>query len=121
MFENFCIVEILKHFKNIDKEKDMYYFRTGNGLEVDLLIQEGMKYIPVEIKASMSIKTNMAKNIEQLKDSFKKLNTSQGYLLSLSEENFSVSKNVRAVPLIDFLTEILSNSGSKGKKPHFKG
>ena len=121
MFENFCIVEVLKHFKNIDKEKDMYYFRTGNGLEVDLLIQEGMEYIPVEIKASMSIKTNMAKNIEQLKDSFKKLNTSQGYLLSLSEENFSVSKNVRAVPLIDFLTEILSNSGSKGKKPHVKG
>jgi hypothetical protein len=116
MFENFCIVEILKHFKNIDKEKDMYYFRTGNGLEVDLLIQEGMEYIPVEIKASMSIKANMAKNIDQLKDNFKKLKTSRGYLLSLSEEDFSVSKNVRAVPLFDFLGDILSDGGSKKKK-----
>lgn len=113
MFENFCVLEIIKHYKNIDKEKNMYYFRTGNGLEVDLLIQDGVEFIPVEIKASMNVKTGMAKNIEQLKSNFKKLRTGQGYLISLADGSFDVSKNVRAVPLIDFLCKILSNRTEK--------
>ena len=51
LFENFVIQELFKHYANLGRTAPLYYYRTNNGLEVDLIIEEKLgKIKPCEIK-----------------------------------------------------------------------
>ena len=50
LFEGWVVSETVKAFASLGKKADIYYWRSHDGLEVDLLIQIGTKIHPVEIK-----------------------------------------------------------------------
>ena len=109
LFENFVIQELLKHYANLGKAAPLYYYRTNNGLEVDLMIEEKLgKIKPCEIKLSQTPHAGMTQSIERLKNLNKKKNifVSDGAVISLSPRPFVLSKNVKAYPLKDFLKEL---------------
>ena len=65
LFENMVIVEILKSQFNKGMEKSLYYFRDSKGFEIDLIIADGRKIIPVEIKSASTYNRDFSKNLKK--------------------------------------------------------
>lgn len=66
LFENMVILEILKSEFNKAKEKNLYFFRDSKGFEVDLIIADGRKIIPVEIKSASTYNSDFSKNLKKM-------------------------------------------------------
>ena len=66
LFENLVIVEALKHSFNRGSRPLLSFFRDSNGVEGDLLIQNGSEHTLVEIKSSETLRQSFFKNIENI-------------------------------------------------------
>lgn len=55
LFENLVVTEFLKGRLNRGIPADLYFWRDSKGLEVDLLLDDGMSQKPVEIKSGQTI------------------------------------------------------------------
>lgn len=69
LFEGLVIAEAQKQFRNLGKTPDLFFWRSHDGLEVDLIIQIKNRVVPVEIKLTA---TPQLKHLEPL-DRFKAL------------------------------------------------
>lgn len=67
LFENLIVSDILKRKLNRDAEGELYFFRTNDGTEVDLLEQTDEGLHPVEIKASMTWSRSLADGLRKYK------------------------------------------------------
>lgn len=65
LFENFVVAEILKNRLNAGERPGMSFWRDSNGNEVDVLIDEGMKLKPVEIKAGATVARDFFAGLEK--------------------------------------------------------
>ena len=105
LFESFCMQETIKVFSNRGKRPPLYYLRTNNNLEVDLLIEENaITLFPIEIKLSKTPRSAMASGIERFMSLFPKLDIQKGRLLTLSEENMAVTRNVSTEKFDDYIS-----------------
>jgi len=66
IFENYIVSEILKKLRHSGQHWQLYYFRTSNGLEVDLIVDKGMSKELIEIKKTETFRVRMVKPIEKL-------------------------------------------------------
>ena len=110
LFENFVIQEIVKLFYHNGQRPNIYYLRTHNQLEIDLIIE--MQYdqiLPVEIKLAKTLSVSMSRPFIRLKEIFKALNISTGRLISLADEKIALHREVIAMPLNEFLNELKEN------------
>ena len=107
LFENYCIQETLKRFANLGRRPNIFYLRTSNGLEVDLLIEQSFQnLIAVEIKLSRTPTPSMRSNLVRFKKVFKDFNIQRSFLVSLSDESFPMGDDVFSLPLDQMLDEI---------------
>jgi len=65
LFENMVATEALKANLNAGKDRDLYFFRDSQGLEVDLLLTSGRKLIPIEIKAAHTPHHDLSRGVER--------------------------------------------------------
>ncbi len=63
LFEGLIVSEAVKVFTMLGKRPDIFFWRSHDGLEVDLIIQIGQKLVPVEIKLTA---TPSPKHLEPL-------------------------------------------------------
>ncbi len=63
IFESYIISELVKKRLNQGKESNCYYWRDSKGHEVDCILEEAGKVIPVEIKSGQTIKGEFFKNL----------------------------------------------------------
>ncbi|MCX5696993.1 MAG: ATP-binding protein [Candidatus Omnitrophica bacterium] len=108
LFENFVIQETLKAYANKAKMPNMFYLRTHNELEIDLIIEKNMQIFPFEIKLSKSPNVNMAKPIERFKKTFSKLNILPGRIICLSDKEDFLTRDISTQPLDGYLKWIKS-------------
>ena len=73
IFETFIASESLKNITNNQKFSKMYFWRNREGLEADLLIQNGEKIDLIEIKSSQTIPNNIFGNLLKIRDIIKKI------------------------------------------------
>lgn len=107
LFENFCVQETVKYFLGKGEQPPLYYIRTSNGLEVDLLIERSAgALLPVEIKLTRTPTAPMAKNIATFSEIFTELGPQPGLLLSLAGENRRLSRAVTAVTLDEYFARL---------------
>ncbi|MDD3988342.1 MAG: ATP-binding protein [Candidatus Omnitrophica bacterium] len=114
IFENFVVQELLKHYYNLGLNPPIYYYRTNNGLEVDIIIEERTGVLrPCEVKLSKTPNSGMLNSIERFRSlsKSKKLTVLDGCLISLVEKSFPITKTARAYNLKEFLS--LSKNPSK--------
>jgi uncharacterized protein len=64
LFENFIITEFIKMDYHNNFKNDFYFYRDKTGIEVDLIINNGQKNIPLEIKAGQTFANDFIKNID---------------------------------------------------------
>lgn len=107
LFENFVIQELVKHYANLGQIPPLYYYRTNNGLEVDLMIEERLgKIKPCEIKLTKTPHAGMSRSIDRLRSLNKKkksFSLSEGSVICLASGPLALSRNAKAYPLKDFL------------------
>jgi len=104
LFENFCIQETLKAFFNRARQPWLYYLRTGNGLEVDLLIEgPAQSLVPVEIKLSKTPVPKMGENIERFRKLYSALTIREGLIVSLTDSTIRFSPDLSSVTFADYL------------------
>ena len=64
LFENCIIADIAKQYYNRGDRPPIYFWRDQNGrLEIDCLIDQGKRLLPIEIKASEGIATDFFKGL----------------------------------------------------------
>lgn len=115
LFEGWVISEARKVFNSAGKRADFYFWRSNDGLEVDLIIQAGEHLYPVEIKLTA---TPSVKHVEPL-NRFKALageSAQEGILVCRVKESTPLPGGNRAMAWHEFpgwLSDVLTGpSGS---------
>ena len=103
LFENFLIQETVKYFFNRGKRPNLFYLRTHNNLEIDLVIESNLTLFPFEIKLTKTPNTGMASPIERFKKIFSNLKLAPGKIISLSEDNILLTENVSVINMDAYL------------------
>jgi len=106
LFENFVIQEIVKCYCNRGKRANIFFLRTHNQLEIDLIIEKHLEIHPIEIKLSKTLYTGMARPIERFIKSFSGLKVNTGTIVSLADETIPITKNVASLTLNLLLEEL---------------
>ncbi|RKY82969.1 GTP-binding protein [candidate division KSB1 bacterium] len=106
LFENFVIQEIVKFYYNNGKRTNIYYLRTHNQLEIDLIIEKHAEIYPIEIKLSKTLNIGMANPIERFMKLFPTLKIQAGTIISLADETTPLSRHAVALSLESFLKKL---------------
>lgn len=69
IFENMVVMEALKARYNSCSEPNLYFYRDNNGVEVDLILEKGIREVELfEIKAAYSISKDFARNLNRFEN-----------------------------------------------------
>ena len=63
IFEGMVVTELVKHRTNAGLPVNLFYWRDKTGHEVDVIIDEAGKLIPVEIKSGQTIHPEFVRNL----------------------------------------------------------
>lgn len=102
LFETVVVSEIVKRFYNNGKIPKIYWWRTSYGEEVDFVIEDKGKIIPIEVKLSAKINMEMAKGLINFYDLFSD-KIEEGFLINLSQDKIKFNDKIESVSFIDFV------------------
>ncbi len=63
LFENMMVMEALKYRYNLGKRSNLYFYRSSDGNEVDLIMENGRNVTAIEIKAGATINPDFFKGL----------------------------------------------------------
>lgn len=66
LVENFIIMESLKNNTNQNTNNTLYYWRDNKGVEIDLIVDNGQTFFPIEIKAAQTFTKDFVKNLDKI-------------------------------------------------------
>ena len=101
-FEGFCIEQIVMHARLADPSAQGFFFRTHDGLEVDLLLQLAGELIPIEIKMGIA-----PPDTRSLEGCIKALSLKRGRVVNLSSEPIEICRGI----VMSGLKELLEDLG----------
>jgi len=93
--ETYVVSEILKSYIHNGKTPNLYYYRTGNKEEIDLIIEENGKAYPIEIKQTATPTLSMAKNFKLIDNDRKGV----GAIVCLSDKFIPMNKDIYIIPI----------------------
>ena len=68
LFENLVVMDIRKGFTNRGRDSRMAFYRTEKGFEVDLIVRQGTRVRPIEIKSAMTFNGKLTANLQKYTD-----------------------------------------------------
>ena len=95
-FETYVVSEIVKSCCNAGKKPDIYYYRDADQKEIDLIITEGDRIYPLEIKKSKNPKAP-DKNFGVLEKTG--LKVQPGIILCMTDEMIPYDRNTWMFPV----------------------
>ncbi|MBV8802191.1 MAG: DUF4143 domain-containing protein, partial [Gammaproteobacteria bacterium] len=98
LFENYVITEIYKRELLDSKHKELCYYRTSHGEEIDLIIDRIQSKELIEIKSGCTFKPAMIKQIKSLLE-----DQDKGYLL-YNGEDFPFAPRIKVMNYRDYLS-----------------
>ncbi len=96
LFETATVLEHIKWASYHDSGSKLTYFRTKDGIELDLMIENGRKLYAREIKSSRTLSTYSTENLLKAEGLFKK--TLEKMVLAPVEKPIWISENIRVQP-----------------------
>ena len=97
IFETGVVAEIMKRYVHSGQDPHLYFWRTSHGSEVDIIVEQGGKLIPIEAKLSGTPRLTMAPGILAFRKDFPR-NTERGYIIHPGDLKLPISPNVLALP-----------------------
>ncbi len=111
LYENFVILEILKSLYNQGKRAELYFYRDTHGSEVDLIIKQQRRLIPIEIKSAETFTKDFLKGILKFRG-LSRDRCGQGYVLYNGKEKYQLNdvfvQNILVHGVLEKLTSGLS-------------
>ncbi len=93
LFETMVVIDFLKRFLHFGDKPSMYYLRTRDGLEIDLVIEiAGYLYL-YEIKSAMTILPKHAASLKRISNE-PGLKIKESSIISCTAEDFLVSDSI---------------------------
>ena len=99
IFETFVVSEIIKSYYNAGKEPNLYFFRNGDGQEVDLIFYENGKIYPVEIKKTASPNIKDIKSFKTLSTYFPSVEIDEGGVICTAESVLPLGQGNKIIPI----------------------
>ncbi len=97
ILETYLFAEILKSYWHNGIEANFYYYRDLDQREIDLVIETGDSFYPVEFKKTATPSQTASKNFYLLEKLGKKVG--HGAVLCFVEKDIPLSREVTAVPV----------------------
>lgn len=102
LLETVLLGEMVRSFYNQGKVPKIFWWRTSYGEEVDFIIEDGGKIMPVEVKLSSKANRQMARGLIAFSKLFSD-KIDMAFLVNLSQEKLMIDKKILSVPFVDFL------------------
>ena len=96
LFETACVSQMYKRLSAIGEEKSLYYFRSHDGLEVDMLIERLQRCYPIEVKLSSTISSQQVRGIRKWME-LSGNKKQGGFVVSTSKELGVVASGIRNI------------------------
>ena len=124
-FEGFIITEAVKCFFNHGKQPELFFWRSHDGLEVDLIIQIGNQIHPIEIKRSATPKPAFLDPLNRFKQiAGSGFDIGEGLLVCQAENITALPNGNRCLPWQEFYPWldhlITTNRGDSNKSLRMK-
>lgn len=65
LVENFVVSECVKNNHNRQLGHKFYYWRDNNGVELDLILEDGLQVNPIEIKSAQTYSKDFSRNLKK--------------------------------------------------------
>ena len=98
MFETYVVSEIVKSSVFRGLEPSLFFFRTREGTEIDLLIQQGDKYSPIEVKMTAAPGVDDIRNVIKFEQEIPG-RLLPGAVISLTDRSYPLSRTMNALPV----------------------
>lgn len=95
--ENLILCDLMSWRDSSVEQTDLFYWRTADGIEVDLVVEHKGKLIPIEVKSSASVRPRDARNLIEFRKEYKKESRS-GLLIYDGNEVMEIVPGILAVP-----------------------
>lgn len=103
LFECFVIQETVKYLLNKGVRPRLYYLRTHNNVEVDLIIEKNLRLYPLEIKLTKTANPGMTAHMQRFKKIFSKLEIGEGKIICLSDRQLPLTEDITAIGVRAYL------------------
>jgi predicted AAA+ superfamily ATPase len=97
IFETAVLSEIYKTILHRGEQPQVYFWRTSNGTEVDIVVENEGNLVPIEVKLSETPHPNMAKGILSFQEDFKG-RSEPGYVVHPGKIRLPIAPRVAALP-----------------------
>ena len=102
LFEGLMVAEAIKAFSGLGKRADIWFWRSHDGLEVDLIVQARGKLLPVEFKLTATPSAAHGGPLVRFKSLAGGLSSETGYVVCRVPESRPLPHGNVAVPWQDF-------------------
>ncbi|NOY10227.1 MAG: DUF4143 domain-containing protein [Spirochaetes bacterium] len=99
-FEHFIILETLKSISYLKQEINMYFFRTYDGSEVDLILEKHNKIVAIEIKSSEN-----PKKLKGLKSFLNDHSVEKAYCVCITPRTYTMN-NILFLPWKEYINRL---------------
>ncbi len=100
IMETAVLSEIFKTLVNRGEDPQLYFWRTSTGTEVDILVETGGRFVPVEVKLAATPRPAMASSIRTFQEDFGD-QALPGYVVHSGQVRLPLGSNVTALPFSD--------------------
>lgn len=98
LWETHVVMQVVKHYYALGKSAPLWFWRTIPGDEVDLLIEQGGRFVAVECKYAENVDEKDLKGLRALKKEYGATSLIAGYVASRSDRSYPLSESIEAVP-----------------------
>ena len=102
-FEGLIVSEVVKIMNSNKNKFNLYFWRTRDGMEIDLILENANEIIPIEIKKTATPSIFHAKHLERFMDYKNTKTIEKSFIVCNIEKEILISKRVSAIPWRDFL------------------
>jgi len=107
LWETHVVMQVVKHFFSLGRAIPLWFWRTSQGEEVDLLVERGGQFIAIECKYAEHVDRSSLKGINALIKSYGPQSLIAGYVASKTSRRHPLSDQISSVPG-SFIDRVLS-------------
>lgn len=98
--ETAVLSEVIKAAVHRGTDSPVYFWRTSHGAEVDIVIEEQGRLVPVEVKQTATPRPAMASGLLSFMDDYSD-KTDKGWLVHMGSNILPLAPNIMAVPFTE--------------------
>ncbi len=98
LWETHVVMQVVKHFFAQGQVVPLWFWRTSQGEEVDLLIERGGQFIAIECKYAENVNQAALKGMEALMKSYGTGSLAAGYIASRTAHRYRLTDKIAVVP-----------------------